>query len=99
MMTEKNNSTGHVSVNRGWWEQSETVVGYLNAFELTGEEKYLKTAINSWNYIDKYFVDRKNGSWFTSVTPEGTGRGEKVGNWLCPYHNSRMCLEIIERVK
>jgi len=99
MLTEKDNATGHTSTNRSWWEQAEAVVGYVNAYELTGDEKYLNIAINSWNYIDRYFVDRKYGSWFTSVTPDGSGRGEKAGNWLCPYHNGRMCMEIIERVK
>ena len=97
LMTEKDRSTGHMSTNRSWWEQSESVVGFTNAYEISGNEEYLKTAINSWNYISKYMVDRKKGAWFTSVTPEGAGRGDKAGFWICPYHNGRMCLEIMER--
>ena len=99
MLTEKNNETGEVRTTRSWWEQAEAVVGYLNAYELTGNEKYINTAINAWNYINRYFVDRTNGGWYSNVTPEGTGRGDKAGHWICPYHNGRMCLEVMGRIK
>ena len=100
MLTEKDNSTGHVSTRRSWWEQAETVVGYLNAYELTGSEAYLANVMNSWNYIDGHFVDHKNGGWFSYVSESGEpGRGDKAGFWICPYHNGRMCLEVIERIK
>ena len=99
MVTEKDRATGHSRETRSWWEQAETVVGYTNAYELTGNGDYLNKAINAWNFIDKYMIDKVNGSWFTSVSPEGTGGGDKAGNWICPYHNGRMCLEIMERVE
>ncbi len=98
MATERDRSTGHITVNRSWWEQAETVVGYLNAYQLTAREKYLDNAIRAWNYINRYFVDRINGGWYSSVTPEGTPRGDRAGHWICPYHNGRMCLEVIERI-
>jgi len=99
MIDEKNYSTGELRTSRSWWSQAESVVGYMNAYELTGNEKYLQNSVNSWNYIKKYFVDSKNGGWFSSVSESGVvGRGDKGGFWVCPYHNGRMCLEIIERV-
>lgn len=99
MLTERDRATGETRLVRSWWEQAETVVGYLNAYELSGDEKYLNISINAWNFIDKYLVDKINGGWFTSVSPDGVPGGDKAGNWICPYHNGRMCLEIIERVK
>ncbi len=100
MLTEKDNTTGHVSTRRSWWEQAETVVGYLNAYELSGDKAYLQKVVNSWNYIKKHFVDHKNGGWYSYVTESGEpGRGDKAGFWICPYHNGRMCLEVIERIK
>ena len=99
MVSDKDYSTGHVSTGRSWWEQAETVVGYINAFELTGNELYLDKAVNCWNYIKRHFIDRNNGGWYSSVTDTGEpGRGDKAGFWICPYHNGRMCLEVIERV-
>jgi|WetSurMetagenome_2_1015567.scaffolds.fasta_scaffold04354_6 cellobiose epimerase len=99
MIDEKDYSTGTLRTGRSWWPQVETVVGYLNAYELTGNEKYLNYSINSWNYTKNHLVDNKNGGWYSSANEAGVaGRGDKGGFWVCPYHNGRMCLEVIERV-
>ena len=95
---EKNLTNGRVSTERSWWAQSECIVGYLNAYELTGNEKYLDNAINCWNYTNNHFVDNKNGGWFSSVSESGVASGEKGGFWVCPYHNGRMCMEVVERI-
>ena len=73
-------------------------MGYLNAFELTNDESFLFKALNSWKYIDKNLVDHKNGEWYYDVDENGNHKGDKAGPWKCPYHNSRMCMEIIERL-
>jgi mannobiose 2-epimerase len=99
MLTEKNYTTGQIRKQRSWWEQAETIVGYLNAFELTGDETYLNRSLNCWNYTKQHFVDSRNGAWFSSVSESGVPGGDKGGYWICPYHNGRMCMEVIERVK
>jgi mannobiose 2-epimerase len=100
LVYEKDLSTGHVVTERSWWAQSEAIVGYLNAFELTGDEKYLDNSVNCWNYTKNHLVDNKNGGWFSGVSASGqVGRGDKGGFWVCPYHNGRMCMEVVERVK
>jgi mannobiose 2-epimerase len=98
MLTEKDNTTGLVRTQRSWWEQAETVVGYLNAFELTGNESYLEKSLDCWTYIKQHFVDSKNGGWFSYVSESGVPGGDKGGYWICPYHSGRMCMEVIERV-
>jgi len=99
LIYEKDVSTGRRNSERSWWPQAETIVGYMNAYELTGNEKYLDNSINCWNYTKNHFVDNKAGGWYSSVSESGiAGRGDKAGFWTCPYHNGRMCLEIIERV-
>jgi mannobiose 2-epimerase len=99
MIDEKDNSTGKILTNRSWWPQAETVVGYMNAYELTGNEKFLNYSVNNWNYTKNHFVDTKNLGWYPSVSEAGiAGKGDKGGFWVCPYHNGRMCLEIMERV-
>ena len=99
MVYEKDHSSGQVAGRRSWWPQAETIVGYMNAYELTGNGKYLDNSIKCWNYTKKYIVDTKAGGWFSSVSESGVaGNGDKGGFWICPYHNGRMCLEIMERV-
>ncbi len=100
MLTEYDPSTGHVAQRLSWWEQNEAVVGFLNAWEMTGEEKFLDASLQCMEYIDKYFVDHKNGGWFAGLDLEGKLRSNlKVSGPICPYHNARMCLEIIERYR
>ncbi len=100
LVYEKDLATGHVNTNRSWWAQVETIVGYFNAWEISGNEKFLDYSINCWNYTRDHLVDHKNGGWFTNANENGVvGRGDKAGHWVAPYHNGRMCMEIIERVE
>jgi mannobiose 2-epimerase len=99
MLTEKDYSTGHIQMTRSWWEQAETIVGYLNAFDITGDEKYLEKSLNAWNYIKEHFIDYDNGGWYALIRETGEPAGEKANFWTCPYHNGRMCMEVIERIE
>ena len=99
MIYEKFFRTGHIDYDRHWWVQAETVIGFLNAFYLSGKEEYLNLSVAEWKFISDHLIDRSNGEWYWSVNkdPKANIREDKAGFWKCPYHNSRMCLEIIER--
>jgi mannobiose 2-epimerase len=86
---------------REWWPQAEAVVGFLNAYQISKEEKYLDSAWKSCQIIKKYFIDHKFGEWFFRVDENGKPvlSEDKVGFWKCPYHNSRMAFEVKERLK
>ncbi|MBA4411490.1 MAG: AGE family epimerase/isomerase [Bacteroidota bacterium] len=92
---------GILDTDRHWWVQAEGVVGFLNAFELTGKSHFLEKAQNCWNFISANLIDRAGGEWFWSISDIGIpNRNEdKAGFWKCPYHNSRMCLEVMMRVE
>ena len=101
MMYEMHRGSGAIDADRHWWVQAETVVGYLNIFQLTGDEDALDRACETWKFIDKHLVDREGGEWHWSLKADGSVNtvDDKAGFWKCPYHNSRMCLEIIERIE
>ena len=91
---------GVVSQRRVWWVQAETVVGFLNAYKKSGkrDEKYLEAAKNCLEFIFDHMVDKRKGSeWYSEVTKDGTPvEGIPVVDpWKCPYHNGRMCFEVI----
>lgn len=92
---------GVVNDHRIWWVQAETVVGFLNGWQKDkGQEKYLDAARSTWEFIKEYVVDGRPGSeWFWEVSPEGEPYPERpiVEPWKCPYHNGRMCFEVIRR--
>ena len=99
MIHEANLDTGHVDDDLHWWVQAENVVGWFNVWQHFGDEEAFKKSEKCWHYIKENLVDFDNGEWYWSRHPDGTLNtvDDKAGFWKCPYHNSRMCLEIIER--
>lgn len=99
MIHEANLDTGHVDDDLHWWVQAENVVGWFNLYQHFHDEDALDKTLRCWEYIKSQLIDWKNGEWYWSRHSDGTLNtvDDKAGFWKCPYHNSRMCLEIIER--
>lgn len=88
------------SKKMSWWPQCETIVGAVNAWQLTGEQMFLDAAFKTWSYVKTHFIDKENGGWFKELTLNGTPLNvPKVGEWNCPYHHSRMAFELAERLE
>ncbi|MCI5586453.1 MAG: AGE family epimerase/isomerase [Lachnospiraceae bacterium] len=93
---------GIIDTTRVWWVQAEAVVGFINGYQKSPEQKkYLEAAEDIWNYIKEYMIDKRNGSeWFWEVDKDGNpGKKAIVEMWKCPYHNGRMCFEVIRRIQ
>jgi len=93
-------ATDHLIGERHWWVQAEAVVGYYNAFQISGEKHFLDKALAVWNYTIKKIIDHDRGEWHwgrqaDDVLMGGYGKG---GFWKCPYHNGRACIEMIQRL-
>ncbi|MDR3652347.1 MAG: AGE family epimerase/isomerase [Paludibacter sp.] len=100
IVNEKNNATGHVDTNCDWWPQAESMIGFFNAYELSKNEVYAKNTLAAWQFIKENLIDTNNGEWYWSVTATGKADNinDKAGFWKCPYHNGRMCLELMTRI-
>lgn len=98
---ERDDSRRHVDDDRHWWVQAEAVVGLINAWEVSGKSLYLDLALKVYDYISSNLIDTKNGEWYWSIRADGTVNrdDDKAGFWKCPYHNTRMCLEIMRRTQ
>lgn len=94
-------ATGHKNEDRSWWVLSEQMVGYFNAYQLSGKQHFLEKSQKSWDFIKKYLIDYRNGEWFekTDPTHQPSLKADKVNAWKCPYHNSRACYEIWHRMQ
>ena len=91
---------GVVDTTRIWWVQAEAVVGFLNGYQKSPEHKeYLEAAEDIWGYIRDYLVDKRCSEWYWALD-ENRKPLEKpiVEPWKCPYHNGRMCFEVIRRI-
>ncbi len=93
-------ASGVTDPNFEWWPQAEAAVGFLNAYQLSGQPHFLQAALRSWDFIERYFIDRQHGEWFRHVTKNHTvdRATAKVSFWKCPYHNGRACMEMIDRL-
>lgn len=89
----------HWNRNFSWWAEAEAVVGFFNAWQLSGAEKFLNLSAGAWEFLKKYQIDTKNGEWFSNVNPDLTiQKTDKINGWKAPYHNGRMCMEMIRRI-
>jgi len=102
----------HLRTNKHWWPQAESLVGFMNGFEMTGRDDYWEKVKLVWDFIDRHVIDHAGGEWFTKVNrlgepfltepvddPSPFYRNDwKVDPWKCPYHNGRACLEMIKRI-
>lgn len=100
MIYEREGHEGECDADRHWWVQAETVVGSFNLWEHFGSQEGLENALMCWEFIKASLIDREGGEWFWSLRADGSVNrdDDKAGFWKCPYHNGRMCMEIIERV-
>ncbi len=99
MVYEHWKDTDEYDLQRQWWVQCENIIGHIDLYQYFGYEDSLEKAIQCWNFVQKNLIDVKNGEWHWAVLDDGTInlKDDKAGFWKCPYHNSRMCLELIER--
>jgi len=91
---------GHLFTDKHWWVQAEASVGFLNAWQISGDRYYFTLFEKSWNFIDRHIIDKVNGEWFWGIdnNHQLMPKQDKAGIWKCPYHNTRCILEIINRL-
>lgn len=91
--------TNKYDTQRQWWVMCECIIGHVNLYQHFGDEKALEIAKKCWQYTKDKLIDKENGEWHWSADADGNINydDDKAGFWKCPYHNSRMCLELLER--
>ena len=91
----------NIDTDKIWWVQAESVVGFYNAYQKAPDKKeYLQAACDIWDYIISHMIDERCGEWVESIRPDDTINLERgiVHAWKCPYHNGRMCMEMMQRL-
>lgn len=91
---------GEADSRRIWWVQCETMVGLVNLWQKTGDPELMDRMRSLWEYIQRTLVDkREGGEWYAAADAAGKPLEQPVaGPWKAPYHNGRMCLEMMRRL-
>ena len=92
---------GHLIRQKHWWPQAEAMVGFLQAWQLSGETIWRQRSLDSWNFVKEHIRSPDGKEWYWGVEADNSPMPgqDKAGFWKCPYHNSRACLEIIRRLQ
>lgn len=91
---------GRWAADRHWWVQAEAVVGFYNAYQVSGDAQFRAYSAGAWRFIQQHLLDLERGEWYWGVRPDYSlmpGQ-DKAGPWKCPYHNGRACLEMLRRL-
>lgn len=98
---EMNDVTKEKILEKHWWPQAEALVGFCNAWQITGNDAYLNAMLGTWDFIKHHIRDKNQGEWLWGVDKKNARMAgqDKIGLWKCPYHNSRACMEILKRLK
>lgn len=99
LIYEKEPDNSHENSNISWWVMAEAMVGFYNAYQLSGKQHFKQKSEDSWAFIKAYLIDHENGEWHGGVDKTGqVNTNEKISMWKCPYHNARACLEMYHRL-
>jgi mannobiose 2-epimerase len=88
-----------IDTDRHWWPQAEAIIGFINAWEISRNAKYLAAAGSVWDFI-KAHIRHPSGEWWWLInnTYKPDENLDLAGEWKCPYHNTRCCIEVMKRV-
>lgn len=99
MVYERWTNTKKTNSQRQWWVECKCNVGHINLYQHFGDTEALSIADCCCQYVKKHLI-ADDGEWYWSVGDSGTPDldDDRADFWKRPYHNSRMCLETIERL-
>lgn len=100
-MVYERHADGSYDNDKHWWVQAELLIGQIYLYCYHHRPEMLRKAAQTWQYIREQIVDREGGEWLWSRRADGSANhtDDKAGFWKCPYHNTRMCVEVIERLQ
>lgn len=84
-----------------WWVQAEAMVGFLNAWQSTGDARYWSAFLKVWRFVKNHQIDGECGEWlyYSALDRPREEQPYKAGFWKGPYHNGRAMMEVCRRLQ
>jgi len=88
-----------LSDKKSWWQNAEALIGFLDCYQLTGEQKYLDVFVQIWDFSRKFLISPL-GEWYLDVKKDGSTGNQELGqNWKTLYHTGRAAIECKQRLE
>ena len=97
---EYEKDSNKMDFDKHWWPQGEAMVGLVNAWKITGDQGYLEKVLKVWDFIRIYFINNKYGGWNSRINASNqiVYDDDIINLWKGPYHNTRACMEVFNRL-
>jgi len=83
-----------------FWQQGEAMVGFLDAYLLTKDEKYLKAFQNVHNFVFDKMINWEQGDWYALLETDGKIIWDYMGSsWKIFYHTVRATCLIVRKLE
>lgn len=87
-------SGGPLILEKEFWQNAESITGFLEAYDLFKKPEYLAAAANIWDFAARKMIVKEAGEWRTLLDREGNPLDSNIGNpWKVSYHTGRAMLE------
>ena len=97
---EYEKDSNKMDFDKHWWPQGEAMVGLVNAWKITGDQGYLEKVLKVWDFIRIYIINNKYGGWNSRINASNqiVYDDDIINFWKGPYHNTRACMEVFNRL-
>lgn len=83
-----------------FWQQAEAMVGFLDAFLLLGDERYLEAFRGVHDFVFRHLVHPKLGEWYALAARDGRILQGYLGHsWKICYHTVRATCLVVEKLR
>jgi cellobiose epimerase len=90
---------GPLVQEKEFWQHAEALVGVLDAYQESGDERQAQALLNLWKFVQSHFV-APCGEWRVLLDRTGGVIDGNVGNdWKVSYHTGRAMLESVARLE
>jgi mannobiose 2-epimerase len=87
-------------VTKEFWQQAEAMVGFLDAYALTGDKKYLKAFQNIHDFVFTKMINWEQGEWFALLNRQGEVIWDYMGtHWKVCYHTLRGTCQVVKKLE
>ena len=83
-----------------FWQQAEGMVGFLDAYQLTREDKYFKAFQNIHDFVFAKMIHWEQGDWYALLEEDGTIIWDYMGtSWKVFYHTVRGTCLVVKKLR